>query len=78
MARGSFAGESGTNQHDPRQPTPSLLVQMYACKGVLMALSRSRAIRSAVADAQGDCEAWPYLDEGVLRPSLPGVNYVGG
>ena len=34
-----------------------------------MALYRSRANRSALADAQDDCEAWPYLDEGVLRPS---------
>ena len=36
-----------------------------------MALSRSRSGRSvaAAAEAADDCEAWPYLDEGVLRPS---------
>ncbi len=34
-----------------------------------MAVSRSRASRSGTPVAQGDCEAWPYLDQGVLRPS---------
>ncbi len=36
-----------------------------------MALSRSRSARSVAAavEAADDCEAWPYLDEGVLRPS---------
>jgi hypothetical protein len=34
-----------------------------------MTLSRSRANRSGVPAEQGDCEAWPYLDEGVLRSS---------
>ena len=36
-----------------------------------MALSRSRSGRSAAAAAEAadDSEAWPYLDEGVLRPS---------
>jgi hypothetical protein len=29
-ARGSFAGESGTNQPELRQLTPSLLVLVYA------------------------------------------------
>ena len=31
-----------------------------------MAASR---IRSTTVTTGGDCEAWPYLDEGVLRPS---------
>jgi hypothetical protein len=65
MARGSFAGESGTNQQAPLQPTRPLLVQVYAFRG-LMAASR---IRSAAMAAGSDCEVWPYLDEGVLRPS---------
>jgi hypothetical protein len=65
MARGSFAGESGTNQDDPHQPNQSLLVQVYAWEG-LMAVSR---IRSAALPVGSDCEAWPYLDEDVLRPS---------
>ena len=34
-----------------------------------MALSRSRANRSGTPVAQDDCEAWPYLDEEVLRAS---------
>jgi hypothetical protein len=34
-----------------------------------MALSRSRAIPSRTPVAQGDCEAWSYLDQGMLRPS---------
>jgi hypothetical protein len=34
-----------------------------------MALSRSRANRSGMPVAQGDCEVWPYLDQDVLRPS---------
>jgi hypothetical protein len=65
MARGSFAGESGTNQQAPRQPNQSLLVHVYAWRG-LMAASR---IRPTAVLAEVDCEAWPYLDEGVLRPS---------
>ena len=67
MARGSFV--KGAAQR-PRQPTQSLLVQVYALRG-LMALSRSRSARSvAVAvEAAGDCEAWPYLDGDVLLPS---------
>ena len=52
-----------------RQPTQSPLVQVYACKELAMALSRSRAKRSGIPVVQGDCEAWPYLDEGVLRSS---------
>jgi hypothetical protein len=38
---------------------------------LMMALSRSRSARSVAAavEAAGDCEAWPYLDEDVLRPS---------
>ena len=66
MARGSFV--DGTAQRT-RQPTQSLLVQVYACKELAMALSRSRAKRSGIPVVQGDCEAWPYLDEGVLRSS---------
>jgi len=44
---------------------------MYACRSLVMALSRSRSARSVAAavEAAGDCEAWPYLDEDVLRPS---------
>jgi hypothetical protein len=63
--RGSFAGESGANQQAPPQPNSFLLVQAYAWRG-LMAASR---IRSTAVAASSDCEAWPYLDEGVLRPS---------
>jgi hypothetical protein len=65
MARGSFAGESRTNQQALPQPSQSLLVQVYAWRG-LMAVSRIRATSVA---AGSDCEAWPYLDEDVLRPS---------
>ena len=65
MAWGTFAGESGTNQQALPQPTQSLLVQVYALRG-LMAASR---IRSTAVAAGSDCEAWPYLDEDVLRPS---------
>jgi len=52
-----------------RQPIQFLLVQTYACKELAMALSRSRASQSVAPVAQGDCEAWSYLDQGVLRPS---------
>jgi hypothetical protein len=65
MARGSFAGESGANQPAPPQLNPLLLVQVYAWRG-LMAASR---IRPTAVAAGSDCEAWSYLDEGVLRPS---------
>lgn len=65
MAWGSFV--DGTAQRT-RQPIQSLLVQAYAWRDV-MALSRSEANRSGMPVAQGDCEAWPYLDQGVLRPS---------
>ena len=36
-----------------------------------MALSRPGSARSVTAavEAAGDCEAWPYLDGDVLRPS---------
>ena len=36
-----------------------------------MVLSRSGSDRSvaAVVEAAGDCEAWPYLEQDVLRPS---------
>jgi hypothetical protein len=39
--------------------------------GVVVALSPSRSSRSVAAavEAAGDCEAWPYLDQDVLRPS---------
>ena len=49
----------------PSQPAQSLLVQVYAWRG-LMAVSR---IRSTTVAASSDCEAWSHLDEGVLRPS---------
>ena len=65
MARGSFADESGANQSAPPQLNPFLLVQVYAWRG-LMAASR---IRPTAVAASSDCEAWPFLDEGVLRPS---------
>ncbi len=67
-ARGSFVKSTAQRT---RQPSKSLLVQVYACRDLLMALSRSRSARSvAVAvEAAGDCEAWPYLDRDVLRPS---------
>ena len=44
---------------------------MYDCRGLVMALSRSWSARSVTAavEAAGDCEAWPYLDGDVLRPS---------
>jgi hypothetical protein len=44
---------------------------VYVFRGLVMALSRSRAARSVAAavEAAVDCEAWPSLDEGVLRPS---------
>ena len=37
----------------------------------MMALSRPRSALSVAAavEAAGDCEAWSYLDQGVLRPS---------
>jgi hypothetical protein len=68
MARGSFAKSSAQR---PQQPSQSLLVQVYACRDLLMALSRSSSTRSVAAavEAAGDCEAWPYLDRDVLRPS---------
>jgi len=68
MARGSFAKRVAQR---PCQPTQSLLVQVYACKGLVMALSRPRSARSVAAavEAAGDCEVWPYLDGDVLRPS---------
>jgi hypothetical protein len=68
MAWGSsFEGAS----EPARQPVQSLLVQVYAWKGSVMALSRSRSARSmaAAVEPAGDCEVWPYLDEEVLRPS---------
>ena len=36
-----------------------------------MVLSRSSSDRSVAAavEAAGDCEAWPYLEQDVLRPS---------
>ena len=68
MARGSFAKRVAQR---PCQPTQSLLVQVYACKGLVMALSRPRSARSVAAavEAAGDCEAWPYLDSDVLLAS---------
>ena len=68
MARGSFV--KGAAQRSP-QPSQSLLVQVYARKGLVMALSRSRSTRSVAAavEAAGDCEAWPYLDGDVLLAS---------
>ena len=68
MARGSFVEDTAQR---PRQPTHSPLVQVYVFRGLVVALSRSRSVRSVTAavEAAGDCEAWPYLDSDVLRPS---------
>ena len=39
--------------------------------GLVMVLFRSSSDRSVAAavEAAGDCEAWPYLEQDVLRPS---------
>ena len=34
-----------------------------------MGLARSDSLPCHPAVASGDCEAWPFLDQGVLRPS---------
>jgi hypothetical protein len=65
MARGSFVGEYGANQHHLLQPEQTLPVLVYACRG-LMTASR---IGSACAAVSSDCEGWSFLDEGVLRSS---------
>ncbi len=64
MARGSLAGESRTNQQAPQHPTQSLLVQAYAWRELMAAFG----IQSTAVASGSDCEAWPYLDEDVLRP----------
>ena len=50
---------------NPRQKSRTLLVLVYARRGFVMAVSR------LLADVPGDesCEAWPYLDQEVLKSS---------
>jgi hypothetical protein len=65
MSSAGVADRDSRYPKSPSQPDESLLVQVYAWRG-LMATSR---IRPTAVAASSDCEAWPYLDEGVLRPS---------
>ena len=48
----------------PPQLNPLLLVQVYAWRGLMAGSGAQAAVL-----AESDCESWPYLDEGVLRPS---------
>ena len=68
-ARGSF--------WKPRSRRPATTHPIPASTDVrthgtlVMVLSRSSSDRSVAAavEAAGDCEAWPYLEQDVLRPS---------
>ena len=68
-------GKSSRSPAGPHQTTQSLLVQMYAWRG-LMVVSR---IRSTAVAASSDCEAWPYLDADLAAglatsPALSGLD----
>ena len=52
-----------------RHLTHFLLVRLYALRAGLVGLARSDSLSFHPVVASGDCEAWPYLDQGVLRPS---------
>ena len=57
-----------------RVPTPHLVfssTDVRAYRGLVTVLSRSSSDRSVAAavEAAGNCEAWPYLEQDVLRPS---------
>ena len=62
--------ESTTHPHATTHPIPAS-TDVRTHRGLVMVLSRSSSDRSvaAVVAAAGDCEAWPCLEQDVLRPS---------